>query len=51
MTPLSRLLERCVPRWLIAPALVLLYVAMMFATFVTSSNERPPIIYQDLRGH
>ena len=51
MTPLSRMLGRVLPGALVAPALALIYAAIMVTIFVTSSNDRPPIIYQDVRGH
>ncbi len=50
MTPLSRMLGRMLPKALVAPALTLLYAVMMLAIFVTSSNDRPSIIYQDVRA-
>ena len=50
MTPLSKSLARLLPAPLVAPALAVLYAAMMMAILIVGSSGSTEIAYIDVRN-
>ncbi len=50
MTPLVKFLGGWLPRWMVVPALALIYGFTLFFTLLLINVGAPDIIYLDIRG-